>query len=100
RERGVELTKTGERLHVSAPAGAITPEIRALLADHKTQIIAALGGPSPATFIPYRFQPYWAAFAVDADGYPIVLCFRCERRAWRRSSPARDEWLCGWCATD
>lgn len=50
---GVILTTQGEGLHVKAPAAVLTPDLRALLAGHKAELLAALAlrgekPPSPA----------------------------------------------------
>jgi hypothetical protein len=37
---GIRLQARGERLHVEAPAGSLTPEIRQALADHKAALLA------------------------------------------------------------
>ena len=41
---GVELSARGERLHYKAPAGVLTPEIKAALAAHKPALLAMLAG--------------------------------------------------------
>jgi hypothetical protein len=38
----VILTVDGEHLHVDAPAGALMPELRQALADHKAELLALL----------------------------------------------------------
>jgi TubC N-terminal docking domain len=42
---GVKLSL---RLVVDAPAGALTPEVKAALATHKPALLALLAGPAPA----------------------------------------------------
>lgn len=37
---GIRLQVRGERLHVEAPAGSLTPELRQALADHKAALLA------------------------------------------------------------
>lgn len=39
---GVILTAAGDKLRIEAPAGAITPELRARLAEHKAALLARL----------------------------------------------------------
>jgi|GEM_PF-2221049 len=49
--RGVILTADGDRLRIEAPAGAVTPAMRAALAERKGEILAALAEaaqPKPA----------------------------------------------------
>ena len=41
-ERGVILEPRGERLHVEAPRGVLTPEFRQALIEHKPEILAML----------------------------------------------------------
>ena len=45
---GVQLTANGDKLHISAPAGVLTPELRAELVEHKAALMAALTGPRVA----------------------------------------------------
>lgn len=40
REVGVRIRPNGDRLHVEAPAGAVTPELREALARSKPEILA------------------------------------------------------------
>jgi hypothetical protein len=42
RRCGIEISSDGERLRVEAPRGAVTPEVRRTLAEHKPQLIAEL----------------------------------------------------------
>jgi len=37
---GIQLQARGDRLHVEAPAGCLTPELRQALADHKAELLA------------------------------------------------------------
>ena len=46
---GVELSVAGDKLHVEAPNGAVTPEIREELVAHKAELIEELRRPSPLT---------------------------------------------------
>ncbi|MBI4582733.1 MAG: hypothetical protein HY717_01675 [Planctomycetes bacterium] len=39
---GVRLAAAGERIRLDAPRGVLTPELRNLLAEHKTEILEAL----------------------------------------------------------
>jgi len=40
RDAGIRLQARGDRLHVEAPAGSITPELRQALVDHKADMLA------------------------------------------------------------
>ncbi len=40
RDAGIRLQAHGDRLHVEAPAGSITPELRRALAEHKADLLA------------------------------------------------------------
>lgn len=42
RGRGVRLQANGDKLHVSAPNGVVTPQLRASLVEHKTELLAIL----------------------------------------------------------
>ena len=42
RAHDCELTAAGERLRVDAPSGALTPDLRAALAEHKADLLAEL----------------------------------------------------------
>ena len=44
RSAGAVLEARGDRLHVDAPAGLITPEMRVSLARHKPELLAMLAG--------------------------------------------------------
>ena len=47
RKAGVRLYREGTRVMVEAPAGVITPEIRAELSRSKQELLTALGKESP-----------------------------------------------------
>jgi hypothetical protein len=40
RSAGIRLQARGDRLHVEAPAGRLTPELRQRLTDHKADVLA------------------------------------------------------------
>lgn len=44
RARGVELEPRGDKLHWRAPESAVTPELLAVLAEHKAELLALLAG--------------------------------------------------------
>jgi tubulysin polyketide synthase-like protein len=43
RARGIKLSVSGERLNVDAPRGAVTPDLRTALVEHKADLIRLLG---------------------------------------------------------
>lgn len=52
---GVLLTCDGEALRIKAPAGVLTPDLKAALAEHKAALLAQLAagaGPTPAAQTP------------------------------------------------
>jgi hypothetical protein len=44
RQSGIRLQPRGDRLHVEAAPGAVTPELRLILTEHKADLLAALSG--------------------------------------------------------
>jgi hypothetical protein len=44
---GITLTVEGNRLHVRAPTGVLTPELQAALTVHKPQLMRRLAAPPP-----------------------------------------------------
>lgn len=44
RRAGITLTCNGDRLAFDAPAGAVTPQVRAMLKARKPELMAVLGG--------------------------------------------------------
>lgn len=49
RQAGIQLSATGDRLHVEAPTGTVTPELRQRIADNKTLLLAELRQPTTTT---------------------------------------------------
>lgn len=43
RDAGIRLQARGDRLHVEAPRGVVTPELRQQLAEHKADLLDQLG---------------------------------------------------------
>ena len=41
-DRGIRLSVSGERLNIDAPKGAVTPDLRAALVEHKTSLLRLL----------------------------------------------------------
>jgi hypothetical protein len=42
RERGIMITAKGDRLHIDAPLGILTPDVHRLLIEKKTELLAIL----------------------------------------------------------
>ena len=42
----VKITINGDRLHIDAPAGVLTPQLRAALAEHKPLLLQRLTSPA------------------------------------------------------
>ena len=77
--RGIQVSANGDRLSADAPKGALTDELRQVLAAHKLEILALLGG----------------------EQRPTRPCFSCRSECWRRRLPERGGgWLCGACHPD
>lgn len=64
------MAPNGDRLRVTAPRGAITPELKAAMTEHKTELLALVGGqptPAPEVISPKPGDPPWtgATFKLD-----------------------------------
>jgi hypothetical protein len=44
RARGVEMEPRGDKLHLTADEGTLTPDLLAVVAEHKADLLAALQG--------------------------------------------------------
>lgn len=51
RSLGVELSLNGEKLHVEAPSGVLTPELREELRIHKLELLSILRYGTPAAWL-------------------------------------------------
>jgi hypothetical protein len=74
---GITLSARGDRLHVEAPAGRVTPELRAALARHKPALLARL---APVTeFVSLRgglvvpLPALLFALDLEARGFRVTL---------------------------
>jgi amino acid adenylation domain-containing protein len=75
RDRGVKIWAEGEKLRFTAPQGALTPELKAELAERKAEILAFLRqgqAPAPAAGPVPRARP---------EGDPVPLSFA-QQRLW------------------
>jgi len=52
RQKGCRFVVRGDRLHISAPLGVVTPEVRELLTRLKPEILALLAPLAAATELP------------------------------------------------
>lgn len=95
KHRGVRLEVAGERLRVSAPRGAVTPELRRALTEHKGELLVQLqqggvhaapsleriprDGPLPLSFAQERL---WFLDRLGTGGVPykIPVAFRVSGR--------------------
>jgi len=88
--RGVELAAAGDRLRFR-PASAVPPDLRAVLAEHKRELLAALT-PSPATEAepvptrPSSSAPAWLTGPALARLPEPMQGLTCPRDGW---TPAR-----------
>lgn len=69
-KQGVQLWVEGDQLRYRAPKGAITPTVRTLLSEHKTEIVALLRqhhqeGGSPAPQIVHALDQRYAPFPLN-----------------------------------
>lgn len=70
---GIRVEVRGDRLHVEAPPGAVTSELRSMLAAHKAAIIAALSAAiDPADVAGLR--AHLLALAADS-GIPAAVVY-------------------------
>ena len=75
--RDIRLVADGDRLRVSAPPGAVSDELRELLARHKADLLSYLSAPSaPVPYAPSSGQRrLWFLHTVDPSsvGYNVLL---------------------------
>ena len=84
RDAGIRLQVAGDRrdrLHFDAPAGALTPELRAALLEHKATLLALL---APVT----EFVTLKGGLVLPLPA--VLLALDLERRGFRLSLDAED----------
>ena len=64
--RGVHLEVQGDRLHIEAPSGALTPADIEALKAHKATILKALAGPKPQGPAHSRIEAQRASLSPEA----------------------------------
>jgi len=73
---GIVLEARGDRLHVEAPRGTLTPKLRDALAQRKAELLAALDLERPVTLRGGVAVPLAAlrlAWGMEARGFRITL---------------------------
>lgn len=71
RRRRVRLAADGDRLHVEAPSGALTPDLKAALTAHKAELLNTL-----RAHMPLRIE------ADDLLSRPKRECAACWQSRW------------------
>ena len=84
-QAGIVLQAHGNRLHVEAPHGRVTPDLRSALAQHKAELLTLLapgeeyvplrGGltlPLPALCLVLSLEEREFSITLDASGQPVV----------------------------
>jgi hypothetical protein len=89
RAAGIQLEARGDRLHVDAPRGVLTPHLRDALARHKSELLTVLS-PSRGfmTLMPDAATGFVPTLPVEA----IELAIELEARGFRQSVNAAGEY--------
>jgi len=99
RSRGVTLSAAGSTLTFDAPAGELTDADRAVLREHKVELLALL---APASTPPTSKRRAAHKEQFSHEEIPTSSCSVCGGRRWRlRSTPKNGGewlWLCAACA--
>lgn len=88
--RGVRLTATGDRLHIDAAKGVLTPELRATLAERKAALLEVLRGPDDPSPQPAA-EPPWVGQRIAIEDLPAFKerwGLRVVRMTWPEGSPS------------
>jgi TubC N-terminal docking domain len=83
--RNIQLTVDGEYLRYAAPEGAMTPEVLALMREHKPALLALLTPPGPppqAAAAPTPQPPSVAGAPPPYPGRPVGTPFRPGHQVW------------------
>ena len=89
RAAGIELEARGDRLHVEAPLGVVTAELRDALARHKPDLLAAL---SPSRGFVTLKPDATTAFAPTLPVEAIELAIDLEARGFRQFLDGQGEY--------
>ena len=80
RERQVKLWREGDQLRFTAPAGALTPELRMAMTERKHELLAVLAAEPAAEGAPLSFaqERLWVVDQLDPGlaHYNVALCWR------------------------
>lgn len=103
RRRGATVTTEGGELHIVAPKGALTPELRQALAGHKPELLVLLAGELERVYWTTGPRPdlvedssLWArllslAYSIDGgDPYGMFQALHCLRCEGARLQVAQD----------
>ena len=88
--RGVEITATGDRLHVDAAKGVLTPELRVALVEHKPALLELLCRPDDPPPQPAA-EPPWVGQRITIEDLPAFKerwGLRVARMTWPEGSPS------------
>lgn len=86
---GIALVADGERLRWTAPAGALTPDLRDALRDHKAALLACLKAGAPAPALPTPRPGSWSEIdLILPPDWPLAAQGE-EGKAWRRLPDGR-----------
>jgi TubC N-terminal docking domain len=83
--RNIQLTVDGEYLRYEAPEGAMTPEVLALMREHKPALLALLTPPSPPPQAAAEPNPQPLSVALRPPPYPgrpVGTPFRPGHQVW------------------
>src|SRR2546429_8209542 len=97
-QQGVQLWAEGDRLRYRAPKGVLTPVLRAMLSEHKAEILALLqqhpAGPQSSYPLAYGQQSLWFLhqIAPESPAYHVAftaqICSDVDVPALRRAFQA------------
>jgi nonribosomal peptide synthetase protein BlmVII len=77
RSRDIQLWADGDALQCNAPAGALTPELRAQLLQRRSEILEFLRGPGELSFSQERL---WVLDQIEPGGAAYVIALALEMR--------------------
>lgn len=67
---GIHLTRRGDKLHVSAPRGTVTPALRERLTQAKPELLRLLPDPNARPVLHFRLPGYGIRAWATAMGRP------------------------------